>query len=309
MPHEQSELLWPPRDVRARAAGTPALGPRDNGRRTPAESSAAGRDRSVAAARRSLYVPADFARFAPKNVLDMLNHDAGLRDRRATTEGPGPWPGERQCADQRRAAVASKSETIFDRLARIPAAKVERIEIVDGATLGMPGLLGPGRQHHHQGRRDQRPVRMARRVPPGYAAHELSSAAKFRSAAPTAQASNTRCRWQSAQHRPRRGRRAVTRSPTATMCCSSTANGASVEFNDELPRSPATLKWDGPGSSVGNFNANYQPRPTSTSHSDEERDLVTGGDDCCATTTTQAAATTTRSAATSSSRWDRGGSS
>jgi hypothetical protein len=38
--------------------------------------------------------------------------------------------------------VASKSESLFDVLQRIPADRVQRIEIVDGATLGIPGLAG-----------------------------------------------------------------------------------------------------------------------------------------------------------------------
>src|SRR5690606_13784435 len=36
----------------------------------------------------------------------------------------------------------SKSDSLFDTLARIAASRVERIEIVDGATLGIPGLSG-----------------------------------------------------------------------------------------------------------------------------------------------------------------------
>jgi hypothetical protein len=38
--------------------------------------------------------------------------------------------------------VATKSESLFDVLQRIPAARVQRIEIVDGATLGIPRLSG-----------------------------------------------------------------------------------------------------------------------------------------------------------------------
>ena len=38
--------------------------------------------------------------------------------------------------------LALKSESIFDRLNKISADKVERIEIVDGATLNIPGLSG-----------------------------------------------------------------------------------------------------------------------------------------------------------------------
>jgi hypothetical protein len=89
---------------------------------------------------RQTYTPADFARFSPKTALDMLNQVPGFLIR-SDDQGRGLGEastnvlinGER---------VALKSESIEDRLQRISAEKVERIEIVDGATLGIPGLSG-----------------------------------------------------------------------------------------------------------------------------------------------------------------------
>lgn len=87
------------------------------------------------------YTPEDFARFAPRNALDMLNQvpgfaiDAGDTDRRGLGQASGNVliNGER---------FSGKSTDIFTELRRISASNVARIEIVDGATLNVPGLAG-----------------------------------------------------------------------------------------------------------------------------------------------------------------------
>jgi outer membrane receptor for ferrienterochelin and colicins len=89
---------------------------------------------------REVYVPGDFARFAPKNALDMMNQVPGFSIvEQDQGRGLGQANSNVLINGQR---VASKSETIFDILRRITAARVERIELVDGATLGIPGLSG-----------------------------------------------------------------------------------------------------------------------------------------------------------------------
>jgi hypothetical protein len=50
-----------------------------------------------------------------------------------------------------------------------------------------------------------------------------------------------------------------------------------IQFVGEFPRLSGSLKWDGPGSMVANFNANYN-RTYSDFSNDERRDLVTGVD-------------------------------
>ena len=89
---------------------------------------------------RQTYTPADFARYAPKNAYDMLvqvpsfNIQQGQEQRglgQATSNVL--FNGERP---------SSKSDDIFTLLERIPADNVTRIEIVDGATLDIPGLSG-----------------------------------------------------------------------------------------------------------------------------------------------------------------------
>ena len=86
------------------------------------------------------YEAADFARFAPQNALDMLNQVPGFTIRQATVErGLGEATGNVLLNGQR---ISNKSDDILAQLRRIPAGNVVRIEIRDGASLGIPGLSG-----------------------------------------------------------------------------------------------------------------------------------------------------------------------
>src|SRR5690606_14799056 len=86
------------------------------------------------------YAPADFARFAPKNALDMLGQVPGFT---IVTADQGRGLGQANSnvlVNGER--LATKSDDLFSQLSRITADRVERIEIIDGATLGIPGLSG-----------------------------------------------------------------------------------------------------------------------------------------------------------------------
>lgn len=101
---------------------------------------AAAQDGAETAAGR-VFTPADFARFAPTNAMDMLNQVPGFAVRNDDDQGRGLGQastnvlinGER---------VVSKGQGVFDQLSRVTAENVLRIEIVDGATMGIPGLSG-----------------------------------------------------------------------------------------------------------------------------------------------------------------------
>ena len=86
------------------------------------------------------YTPADFARFAPRTALDMLNQVPGFVIQQVDERrGLGQATGNVLINGER---FSGKSNSIVSELARISAANVKRIDIVDGATLNVPGLSG-----------------------------------------------------------------------------------------------------------------------------------------------------------------------
>lgn len=93
-----------------------------------------------AAAASRTYVPADFARYAPRNALDMLRQVPGFVIREAEQErGLGEATGNVVVNGQR---ISGKSNDVLTELTRVPASNVVRIEIVDGAKLDIPGMTG-----------------------------------------------------------------------------------------------------------------------------------------------------------------------
>jgi len=87
-----------------------------------------------------VFTPADFAQFAPRTALDMLNRVPGFSIKEEDSDrGLGQASGNVVINGQR---LSGKSNDVVTELSRIPAANVERIEIVDGATLDIPGLSG-----------------------------------------------------------------------------------------------------------------------------------------------------------------------
>ncbi len=87
------------------------------------------------------YTPADFARFAPRSALDMLNNVPGFSINEGDTErrGLGQATGNVLINGER---WSGKTTSVVTELQRISAANVVRIEIVDGATLNISGLSG-----------------------------------------------------------------------------------------------------------------------------------------------------------------------
>jgi hypothetical protein len=93
-----------------------------------------------AGASRQTYPAEFFARFAPRTALDMLNQVPGfvLRDD-GGQRGLGQATANVLVNGQR---LTGKNEDSFSQLGRIAASNVVRIEIVDAATLNVPGLVG-----------------------------------------------------------------------------------------------------------------------------------------------------------------------
>jgi hypothetical protein len=87
-----------------------------------------------------VYTPADFTRFAPKTAYDMLVQVPSFTIRNVdTTERGLGQASENVLINGQR--VANKLGAV-DQLQRTPASNVERIEIVDAASLGIAGLAG-----------------------------------------------------------------------------------------------------------------------------------------------------------------------
>ncbi len=87
-----------------------------------------------------VFLPADFEQYAPKTALDMVRQIPGFSiSRDDETRGFGQASQNVLINGQR---ISSKSTSARDALDRIPAANVEKIEILDGAGLDIPGLSG-----------------------------------------------------------------------------------------------------------------------------------------------------------------------
>ena len=86
------------------------------------------------------YTPEDFARFSPKTALDMLRQVPGFTiEEQDERRGLGQATANVLVNGQR---FSGKSNDVVTELSRISASNVTRIDIVDGATLAVPGLSG-----------------------------------------------------------------------------------------------------------------------------------------------------------------------
>ncbi len=86
------------------------------------------------------FVAADFAQYAPRTALDMVSQIPGFR-----ISGDDDARGFGQASENvliNGQRISSKSTNARETLTRIPAANVEKIELLDGASLDIPGLSG-----------------------------------------------------------------------------------------------------------------------------------------------------------------------
>lgn len=200
---------------------------------------------------RTTYLPADFTRFAPKTALDMLNNVPGFA---IVSANQGRGLGEANAnvlinGDR----IALKSESAFDRLRKITAANVVRIEIVDGASLGIPGLSGQVANIVTAGGALSGSFSWDTRFRPGYVEPEWLGG--------NVSLNGTAGRLEYTLAVSNNFARGAVKGPIDIT----DADGILTEERDthlanrfDGPKIAGTLKWDGPGTSVGNFNASYQ---------------------------------------------------
>jgi outer membrane receptor for ferrienterochelin and colicins len=196
------------------------------------------------------YTPADFARFAPRNALDMLSHVPGFTIRQQVQErGLGQATGNVLINGQR---ISGKSNDVLSELSRIPAQNVERIEIVDGATLDVPGLSGQvaniiARSSTLKGQYAFRPEFRAHNTDPLLSRFDASVSGATGPVEYTLGLANN-------------ASRSGASGPTSIFG----PTGAPIEDRDdhwrgnaEQPRMSGRFVIDGPGDSVGNLNLSY----------------------------------------------------
>jgi hypothetical protein len=234
----------------------------------PCAASAQEADTAVAA---SVYLPADFARFNPRNALEMVRQVPGFAIRGEDEQrGLGQATGNVLIDGER---VASKSDTLFDQLRRITAGRVERIEILDGATLGIPGLSGqvanvittPG---GISGRFEYRANMRPRYARPSYFGGEASLSG-----------SDSDVEWTVAyNHGVGRG---AAGGPGGTILdpfgAVTQTRDVRLRFVGEFPRLSGNVSWEIAPDVGLKVNGSYERRYENFSD-DEQRDLVTGVD-------------------------------
>ncbi len=88
------------------------------------------------------YTPADFTRFAPRTALDMVEKVPGFVIVTGTNGGDRGLGQATQNVLINGERIANKSTDVRSALQRIAAPQVAYIDIVDGASLNVPGLTG-----------------------------------------------------------------------------------------------------------------------------------------------------------------------
>lgn len=207
---------------------------------------------STGTSARQVYTPADFARYAPRNAYDMLRQVAGfsIRDNEQL-RGLGQATGNVLFNGER---PSTKSDDMATLLSRIPVGNVERIEIVDGASLDIPGLSGQVanivyRADSFSGQFAWKPEFRAHFARPLYTRGDIS----------------VRGRTGAVEYELGLNNNDSARSAAGGETLIYDGDGNIVERRHDVWRSPydtpklsGRLTWDGPGDSIAHFGAHYQ---------------------------------------------------
>lgn len=218
-----------------------------------------------------IYTPADFARFAPKTALDMLNQVPGFSIRGENVErGLGQASGNILLNGER---ISGKSTSPTTALQAIPAKNVVRIEIVDAAQVDVPGLTGQVANVIYKGSStlsgqfSYQPEIRAHFADPLFTRGDVSL-------------SGTRGPIEYTLSLQNQAGRGAAGGPTLIA----TGAGDPIESRDDVftsnfdqPTASGQFKIDGPGSSLGNVNLLYR-RVYFRFQENSERDRVTGPD-------------------------------
>ena len=220
---------------------------------------------------RRVFTPADFERFAPRNALDMLNEIPGF-----TLRGEDDQRGLGQASANvliDGARVTSKSDGVFSQLRRIATDRVERIEVVDGATLGIAGLSGQvanviTRPGGISGRFNYRASYRPKYAEPSFIGGEVSLSGSGERSEWTVAVANGTGRGGAG------GNRAFIYDPAGDLVES---RDIVMKYVADVPRISGSYRWTSTGGTVVNARANYS-REYSTYSEDQFRDRIVGAD-------------------------------
>ena len=225
---------------------------------------------STSVAGKRIYTPADFTRFAPKTAYDMLAQVPSFTIRTADTSERGlGQASENVLINSQR--IANKSGGAVGQLQRTGAANVDRIEIVDAASLGIAGLSGQVANvilkaaTKSSGQFEWNPSFRAHFARPEYVGGFVSYSGKTGDLDYTLSVKNN----------PGRGGLG---GPVLIFDKDGVLTERRREvFHSETENANTEAKFtlDGPGSSIGNMTIGYNPYWSPT-HIRDRRELVTG---------------------------------
>ena len=229
---------------------------------------AASTSRTVAPTAMRIFTLMDFVRFMPRNALDMLNLVPGFSIQ-SNDQGRGLGQASTNVLinGQR---LSSKSQNIFDQLRRVTVDNVQQIEIVDGATLDLPGLSGQvanviTRHGDISGRYEWRTIHRPKYAKPSWWGGEVS-----------ANGSTTGLEWNAAYtHGTGRGAAGGAGFITDADGTITEWRNVLIQYVGEYPRLSGSLKWTGENGTVANLNTVYE-RNHYDSVNDEDRNPLTG---------------------------------
>ena len=218
-----------------------------------------------------IFTPADFARFSPRNALDMVQQVPGF-----TLRGEDGQRGLGQASANvliDGARITNKSDGVFSQLQRIATDRVVRIEIVDGATLGIAGLSGQvanvvTRPSDISGRFSYRASYRPKYADPSFIGGEVSLSGSGEQLEWTVAISNGTGRGGAG------GGTSFVEDPDGNI-----VENRDVEFKfvGDFPRVSGTVQYTTTGGAVFNANANYS-RVYQDITETQFRDLVDGVD-------------------------------
>jgi hypothetical protein len=204
---------------------------------------------SAPAGGKRVFTPADFARYAPRNALDMLEQVPGfdIRGEDGGGRGLGQASGNVLLNGER---LSGKSSSPVTALANIPAGNVLRIEILDAAELDVPGLTGQVANVVYQARKalsgqySYRPEFRAHYADPLFTRGDVSVSGAAGPVDYTVSLRNDASRSGAG------GPTLIRRGGTTLF----ETRDDRFAGNFDQPQVSAQFKIDGPGSSLGNLN-------------------------------------------------------